>query len=85
MGGCNCLQEWKDTDPDTGLYIEMRNGSCAKTEMGGLPWCYVDPKTCVGQPLLRNGYYWDTCFPDGEQQPKDGGLTQPHQQTSDAP
>ncbi len=66
VGGCNCLQEWKDTDPDTGLYMEVRNGSCAKTEMAGLPWCYVDKKTCVGEPLLRNGYYWDTCFPDGK-------------------
>lgn len=68
MEGCNCLQEWKYTDPVTGQYLEMRNGTCTKTETGGLPWCYVSTKTCVGQPLLRNGYYWDNCFPDGEDQ-----------------
>ena len=66
MEGCNCLREWKYTDPVTGKYLETRNGTCTRTEAGGLPWCYVNPKTCVGQPLLRNGYYWDNCFPDGE-------------------
>ena len=65
--GCNCLQQYKYTDPDTGMYTEVRNGSCIKTGIGTLPWCYVDSKTCSGQPLLRNGYFWDNCFPSGAQ------------------
>ena len=62
---CNCLQQYKHTDPVTGLYFEVRNGSCVNTDVGDLPWCYVSAGTCAGQPLLRNGYFWDTCFPQG--------------------
>ena len=62
---CNCLQQYKHTDPVTGLYFEVRNGSCVNTDVGDLPWCYVSAGTCAGQPLLRNGYFWDTCFPTG--------------------
>lgn len=65
MEGCNCLEQYKYTDPDTGMYVEVRNGTCIKTEPGGLPWCYVDKRTCSGQPLLRNGYFFDTCYPTG--------------------
>lgn len=67
MGGCNCLPQYKFTHPDTGLYVEVRNGSCIKTATGDLPWCYVSADTCSGQPLLRNGYFWDNCFPTGAQ------------------
>lgn len=63
--GCNCLEQYKYTDPNTGMYVEVRNGTCIKTELGGLPWCYVDKTTCSGQPLLRNGYFFDTCYPTG--------------------
>ena len=62
---CNCLQQYKHTDPVTGMYFEVTNGSCIGTDLGDLPWCYVSESTCSGQPLLRNGYFWDTCYPAG--------------------
>ena len=62
---CNCLQQYKHTDPVTGMYFEVTNGSCIDTDLGDLPWCYVSASTCSGQPLLRNGYFFDTCYPTG--------------------
>ena len=62
---CNCLQQYKHTDPVTGMYFEVQNGSCINTNLGDLPWCYVSASTCSGQPLLRNGYFWDNCYPQG--------------------
>ena len=85
MEGCNCLQQWKDTDLVTGKYTEVRNGTCAQSEDGRLPWCYVDPKTCFGQLLLRNGYYWDNCYPDGTQRVTVLQLARPQQSPRHAP
>lgn len=66
VGGCNCLPQYNYTVPQTGLFLDIRNGSCIRPNTGSLPWCIVDPRTCIGKyRLLPGGQAWDSCaIPD---------------------
>lgn len=66
VAGCNCLPQYNYTVPETGLFLDVRNGSCIRPHKGALPWCIVDPRTCIGKHrLLPDGQAWDSCaIPD---------------------
>ncbi len=66
VGECNCLPQYNYTVPETGLFLDIRNGSCIRPHRGSLPWCIVDPRTCIGKyRLLPDGQAWDSCaIPD---------------------
>lgn len=64
---CNCLPQYNYTVPDTGQYFEVHDGSCIRPTNGSVPWCFVDPLTCIGRPNVNpDGQAWDNCITMGE-------------------
>lgn len=59
--GCNCLKSYNYTLPGTSAHLEVSNGTCIQTEASTLPWCAVDPSTCVLPPHSRDGVPVDNC------------------------
>jgi hypothetical protein len=67
VSDCNCLPQYNYTVPEIGLFLDVRDGGCVRTNNASLPWCIVDQRTCIGKPrLLSDGRSWDSCVVAGD-------------------
>jgi hypothetical protein len=65
---CNCLPTYNYTA--NGQTYAVSNGSCIRTSLSELPWCFVVEDTCITpvphRPGMgRNASAWDVCLNAG--------------------
>ena len=60
--GCACLPEWNYTSLQ-GNNFHITSGCSNPDNESALPWCPVDPATCIHTPAALSGrLYWDYCY-----------------------
>lgn len=63
--GCRCLKEWNYTSTKGGTF-HITTGCSNPDGDQPVPWCMVDPTTCVHQPFVASTGSWDYCYNVGD-------------------